>query len=496
MPAAGRSAHFQISVLAAACTALAAPWPCVARAQDEAGAPLIGRDFNIDLVTGPVLGAGRAVGLGGAYTAIATGAEGGSWNAASYAARGHWDIDWFEWELALNLVPGAIRNSDFDNNGEPGFTYDTFLFGSGGVCLQFGAFGVGGLANIQSYRIDGGRELLLAVYNYGASYALAQGQLILGLGLRTAALTIGDMGGSDPLVDVAGTGPEAGAQLRLADQPWSLGVAARMPVKTAQPDTLVAVGLMLPRHIHMPWEVQVGAALQLGPRPLNRVWVNPHDVSRSLRDELRDRRDARERAQYEREVQDARLQLAQERAPPQVPELGSPYGAARSSPEGTPSDPAFWQRETLLREREQRAMHEESERLEAERKAAYENLSRRYLLISAETIFVGPTDDGVGLESFLSNSEHASGRNVTVGFRAGIEGEPVAHWLKMRAGTYFEPSRFDGVPYRVHGTLGADVRLFSWDLFGLLEEFTVRGGASADVAERYLNVGVGIGLWH
>jgi hypothetical protein len=66
----------------------------------------------------------------------------------------------------------------------------------------------------------------------------------------------------------------------------------------------------------------------------------------------------------------------------------------------------------------------------------------------------------------------------------------------MRAGTYFEPSRFDGVPYRVHGTLGADVRLFSWDLFGLLEEFTLRAGASADVAERYLNVGLGVGLWH
>jgi hypothetical protein len=465
-------------------------------AQDEPRPPLTGRDFNIDLVTGPVLGAGRAVGLGGAYTALATGADGGSWNAASYAARGHWDIDWFEWELTLNLVPGAIRNSDFDNNGESGFTYDTFLFGTLGVCLQFGAFGVGGLANIQSYQIDAGRELLLAIYNYAASYAFAQGQLIAGLGLRTASLTIGDMGGADPLVDVAGTGPEAGALLRLAGQPWRLGVAARLPVETAQPDTLVAAGLMLPRHIHMPWEVQVGAALQLGPRPLNRLWVNPHDVSRRLRDERLARRKAREREQYEREAQDARMQLAQERTPPHVAELGSSRAAARALPEGTPRDPDFWQREAQLRDQEARAMHEERERLEAERKAAYENLSRRYLLLSAETIFVGPTENGVGMESFLSSSEHASGRDVTVGFRAGIEGEPIAHWLQMRAGTYFEPSRFEGVPYRVHGTLGADVRLVSWDLFGLLEEFTLRAGASADVAERYLNVGVGIGLWH
>jgi hypothetical protein len=66
----------------------------------------------------------------------------------------------------------------------------------------------------------------------------------------------------------------------------------------------------------------------------------------------------------------------------------------------------------------------------------------------------------------------------------------------MRAGSYFEPSRFEGVPHRAHATLGLDLRLFSWDLFGMLPEFTLRTGAFADVAERYLNVGVGMGLWH
>jgi hypothetical protein len=476
-------------MLAGAWAALAACAARTAQAQDEPRPPLTGRDFNIDLVTGPVLGSGRAVGLGGAYTALVTGADGGSWNAASYAARGHWDIDWFEWELTLNMVSGAIRDSDFDNNGESGFTYDTFLFGTLGVCLQFGAFGVGGLANVQSYQIAENRELLLTIYNYAASYAFAQGQLVVGLGLRTASLTIGEGGDADPLVDVAGTGPEAGALLRVEGQPFRLGLAARMPVETTPPDALVAAGLMLPRHIHLPWEIQVGAALQLGPRPLNRVWVNPHDVSRRLRSELLERRRARARAQYERESQDARMQLAQERTPPQV-------GAGRPPPEGTPRDPEFWARESQLRSEEERVMRAEHERLEAKRKAAYEALSRRYLLLSVETIFVGPTENGVGVESFLSNREHASGRNVSVGFRAGIEGEPVAHWLQMRAGTYFEPSRFARVPYRAHGTLGADVRLFSWDLFGLLDEFTLRAGASADVAERYLNLGFGLGLWH
>ena len=85
---------------------------------------------------------------------------------------------------------------------------------------------------------------------------------------------------------------------------------------------------------------------------------------------------------------------------------------------------------------------------------------------------------------------------MTVGERLGIEGEPIADWFMMRAGTYLEPSRFAGVGYRAHGTLGFDLRLFSWDLFELLDEFTLCPGAYADVAERYLNHGVSVGLWH
>jgi hypothetical protein len=466
----------------------------VLAAQDEARPSLDGRDFDIDLVTGPVLGAGRAVGMGGAFTALATGADGGAWNPAAYAARGLWDLDWFEAELTMNLVPGAIRNSDFDNNGESGFTYDEFLFGTVGTSAQFGAFGVGGLANLQRYDVGEGTDVMLAIFNYAAAYAFADGQLVAGLGLRTVWLTVGGPTG-ETLVDVAGAGPEGGVLLRLAGQPWRLGLTARLPVETARPDALVAAGFTLPRHIQLPWEVQAGAALQLGPRPLNRKWTNPHDVERALRAQMLERRKAREREQYEREVFDARIQMAQERTPPRVAELGG-SAAAAPLPEGTPRDPAFWQRESELRDREERELHAEIARRESAREAEYRALTRRYLLISGETIFVGPVARGVGMESFLSQQEHASGRHVTVGFRAGIEGEPIAHWMQMRAGTYFEPSRFDGVPYRVHGTVGVDVRLFSWDVFGLLEEFTLRTGASADVAERYLNVGIGLGLWH
>jgi hypothetical protein len=117
-------------------------------------------------------------------------------------------------------------------------------------------------------------------------------------------------------------------------------------------------------------------------------------------------------------------------------------------------------------------------------------------VLAADIILVGSMDNGVGLESFLEQRRHRSGEQATVGLRFGAEGEPIERWLKMRAGTYLEPSRFEGVGYRAHATVGFDLRLFSWDLFGLIDEFTLRLGTFADVAERYLNAGFGLGLWH
>jgi len=161
-----------------------------------------------------------------------------------------------------------------------------------------------------------------------------------------------------------------------------------------------------------------------------------------------------------------------------------------------PSDPEFWREEN---ERAANIEHEIEIELAArasEREREVRGLSRRYLLVSTELFMLGPTANGVGLESFLQQRRQTSGQTASLGARAGVEGEPLAGYVKMRAGTYLEPSRFAGVGYRVHGTLGTEIRLFSWDLFGLLDEFTFRLGASADVAERYLNVGFGLGMWH
>jgi hypothetical protein len=445
------------------------------RAQSEADTrpSLQNQTFDIDLVIGPVLGSGRLIGLAGAYTALGDGIEGAPRTAAAYAVRTLYDLDWFEYDVSVDLMPTSIRNTDFDSNGESGFTYADFVFFSLGGGLRFGAFGVGIAADFQSYDLGDSADLSLTQTHFGIGYGFWEGQLVIGVGARTASLAVIDDATNEPLVEMIGLGPEVGATLGLEGQPFRLGIALRTPVMSETVAVPVAAGLELPDHVRLPWELQVGLAWQLGPRPLNRRFVNPHEERDALWRQAREDRARRIALQLEDERFEQRLRLAQGTSPPD--EL---HGLS-----DVPHDPEFWREET---ERYANEAHEREVR----------GLSRRYLLISTELLGTGPTHNGVGLESFLEQRRQQSGKNISIGARLGVEGEPIAGYVKMRAGTYLEPSRFAGVGYRAHGTLGTEIRLFSWDLFGLVDEFAFRFGASADVAERYLNVGFGFGFWH
>lgn len=464
---------------------LAAP---LASAQSEADTrpSLENQSFDIDLVIGPVLGSGRMIGLGGAYTALADGIEGAPRTAAAYATRTLYDLDWFEYDVTVDLMPATIRNSDFDGNGESGFTYADFVFFTLGGGLRFGAFGLGFIADFQSYDLGESADLSLTQTHFGVGYGFWEGQLVVGVGGRTAGLAITDDATGEPLVEMVGAGPEVGALLAPEEQPFRLGLSVRTPVESATAFVPVAAGLELPGHVRLPWEVQLGLAWQLGTRPLNRRFMDPNEERDALWQQAREDRARRIELQLERERFEQRLRLSQASAPPDAAHLTS----------DSPRDPEFWRQE---RERMKNELHEielERRARAIEREREVRGLSRRYLLISTELFAIGPTDDGVGLESFLSQRRQTSGEYVSFGARVGVEGEPIAGYVKMRAGSYLEPSRFAGVGYRVHGTLGTEIRLFSWDLFGLVDEFTVRLGASADVAERYLNVGFGFGMWH
>lgn len=123
----------------------------------------------------------------------------------------------------------------------------------------------------------------------------------------------------------------------------------------------------------------------------------------------------------------------------------------------------------------------------------------RAILVAADLVVTGAVDGGHGLEAFARRQLQPSGREVAVSARAGVEYEWLPGKLRVRGGSYWEPSRFrapDGadVPGRLHVTVGVDVRIWAfcfWD-----DRYRVRLSLLGDGAEGYGNGGLSIGFWH
>jgi hypothetical protein len=119
------------------------------------------------------------------------------------------------------------------------------------------------------------------------------------------------------------------------------------------------------------------------------------------------------------------------------------------------------------------------------------------LLIAAALTVTGPMKNGVGVESFFSQAVERSGRRTSWSPRLGVEGEPLADGLLLRAGSYLEPTRFDTSSPRLHATAGFDVHVpVAWSIFGLFDDDTTfRVGGALDSAERYFSWTASVGIW-
>jgi hypothetical protein len=116
----------------------------------------------------------------------------------------------------------------------------------------------------------------------------------------------------------------------------------------------------------------------------------------------------------------------------------------------------------------------------------------RALTAAADVVITGATDNGHGLEAFGMQGLQRSGRHTALGVRGGLEYEWLPGRLRVRAGAYWEPGRFDDIDGRAHTTFGADLRVLQFHLWGLRRG---RISFTGDVATRYRNVGLSLGFW-
>lgn len=117
----------------------------------------------------------------------------------------------------------------------------------------------------------------------------------------------------------------------------------------------------------------------------------------------------------------------------------------------------------------------------------------RALTLAADVMIAGSSPNGFGLEGFSEQVLQRSGRHAAVSVRGGAEYEWIPGRLRVRAGSYWEPGRFDDVSGRLHGTFSTEVRVGEVYIWGYRRG---RLGVTGDIAARYRNIGLSIGLWH
>lgn len=486
----------------------------------EVAPPIQDNRYSLEIFQGPLLAPGRITGLAGATTATAQSIEGVYNNAAAPAVREATSLDHFEWEPTGGIsFPGAYGGTDFNNRGEKGIerqiernkqlgssrastveTTDRFLYLNGGLWGQLGNFGLTATADILRYDIAAGSELQPSLElsivraHVVAAYAFLRNQLCVGAGVRMAYVDVNELRNEDAgVISMFGAGPQFGLIVKPEDYQFRVGLTARLPVSAANNFDLVnlikeqqpggvtiqraGTNFILPDRIVLPWEIEAGVAYQLGPRPLNPRWIDPID----------------HRAELQRAVGLQRLQRVENQK----------YEIAMM-PDQTPLDRVkrrervsqIAREEAATRAQEDAELADADQRLLDERKARYLNWPREHVLILASVLMTGPNTDSVALEGFIDQRRELVGRRVSLGPRFAVESEAVPNLLKTRAGVYLEPSRFSDGKTREHFTVGFDVRLFKWDVFGLFPDKQWRLSAFLDIAERYQNFGASAGVWH
>ncbi len=467
------------------------------------GSPITTSNYSVDLTRGVVISTSRVTGLSGAATSLAQGVEGGLQNPAAVAYRGPQWPDWYDYWLAFG-VTYPFQSGDFYNSGRilgdtGNVLDDTTFFLIPGAYWQMWNLGIGLTIDAQFIRLEGVRDpitmqqttlrLRFTTFHIQGGYGFWDGQLIIGAGLRIlrqrAFLSDSVISNGD-VHQTLGLGAEVGVMLRPHHKPWSLGGALYPEISTGirtrgngmpTPDGDIVLGdFYLPRSTKIPTTGSVGFSYQFGPRPTNPPWVSAEKLAADDLERLKRRKRAAKEAEEE--------ELAAVRA--------------RGGPDVDLCLQAVQQR-YARRYAQIKQSRKETKKLAWDmlRKRYRSGWPRRYYLLTADLWFNGRVDNGVGVESLLFQTVQRSGEKITVSPRLGFETEVWPKRMKIRAGSYLEPSRFAESKARVHGTLGFDINVLKWNVFGLWpDDYRWQIQVALDLARSYGAFSFGIGGWY
>ncbi len=377
--------------------------------------------------------------MAGSTTALTPGVVGYGSNPATAAMRPPWSTNWFDWEPDASITaPAGITNTDFDNNGDTSFANEASLFVRLGVGFQFGRFGTGLDVNVSEFRVRSRG----AADPRELTVALSRLHLVSAHAFLDGELFVG-----------AGIGL-FGLDLQLDDSDQM----------TQDSSTVGGLSVLVGSAwapSALPVRAGVSARIAVPSENTKPNGIQPNDAGDYVS----------EGYYFPRQI-----------TPPT--ELNFALATRLFAPTNLP-----W----IIPARHTSTPPSKEE--QARRSALYHSGS---LLISAALKVTLPLANAVGVESFLRQEVERSGEIISYSPRLGLEGEPIANYLILRAGTYLEPTRFRNGEARLHWTAGTDVHIpVEWSVFGLFDEDTTfRIGGAVDQAERYFGWSATLGFWH
>jgi hypothetical protein len=391
---------------------------------------------TIDAGKGPIAGSTRFIGLGGAFVAIADDTEGVAINPASSAVR--LPYSWSAWDYGFGIdfsIGAWLPKNDFYNqSGTAQNSTSTALFGSVGGDVYYRHLGLGVAAEAERNAATRQDQVQGVSRNFAANFGLVHASLAYGFFDGQLLLGLGPR-----VVGLSFDRQSSGGILSSAGMGYEAGVIVKP--QTAQYRAGVAV--KSPIDAKLPTEPGV---------PTSTVHV-PWQVALGFA------------YQFGR--------------PPLNPPLVVAADLARKNVNGREPTPS------------------EIQATEDSLFESYEARERFYLLVSTELSLIQGGGDNTALTQFGTETGPPTIGGAIVSPRLGLESEVIPHYLKLRAGSYYEQPLVDGARFRVHGTGGLDVRLFRWNVFGLIHRFDIwQLSLAADAARSYLNTAVSIGFWH
>jgi hypothetical protein len=117
----------------------------------------------------------------------------------------------------------------------------------------------------------------------------------------------------------------------------------------------------------------------------------------------------------------------------------------------------------------------------------------RAAVATFDTRIFGPSpSDANSTKAFLNQTEAPVGQKTIVTLHGGLEAEAIPKWLRLRVGTYYEPSRYDGISPRQHITGGFEFRATKFRVWG---ERPLAISYAIDYAARYQVHSISIWLY-